>query len=82
MLLLDQPAEVEWFPMVMRAVGLGQPNYPTRRRMKFETGDAAVEYVTTTLPEACRANATIQLEGGVRFCWDDIEAMNKPRPTS
>ena len=78
MLLLDQPALVEWSPpMTMRAPQRHQPNLPVRQRKNFETGRAAVEYVTATLPEECRSGAKIYFDGGPTFVWDDIKGMGK-----
>jgi hypothetical protein len=82
MRLLDQPAILEWFPLEIKTVRRYQPLEITRRRMRFETGTAAVEYATTTLPEAFRPNASIQIEGGVTLRWADIEAMRKPATAS
>jgi hypothetical protein len=58
--LADQPAVLEWFPTEMRTVRRYQPAEIKPQRMNFETVAAAIAYVTSTLPEAFRNNATIK----------------------
>ncbi len=77
MRLLDQPAVLEWFPTGMKAIRRNQPLAITRQRRRFETGEAAVRFATSTLPEAFRHNATLMIADVPPFSWEMIEAMGK-----
>jgi hypothetical protein len=73
----DQSAILEWFPVGMEPVRKYEPREIKRQRMNFESVRAAVQYATTTLPEAFRDNAAITTGDDKTLYWADIEAMSK-----